>query len=94
MFPTKVSQMMESELPFDEEDDHYPEGKLPLLSAVEEQSSDSEEVVVFEKSDSIPNTTAVAINEPDDEMVTVNLSDGEPGKYYQLYVRKIIFILK
>lgn len=70
---------MGSDIPFDEEDDHYPEGKLPLLSAREEQSSDSEEIVVFAKSESTNPSTAVAINEPNDEMVTVNLSDDEPG---------------
>ena len=77
--------MMGSDLPFDEEDgDHYPEGKLPLLSAGEEPSSDSEEVV-FNKSEvkSEDKTTSVDAD-PQDEMVTVNLSEDELGKFLSL----------
>lgn len=85
--------MMGSDLPFDGEDgDHYPEGKLPLLSAGEEPSSDSEEVV-FDQSvvrsevrsevGSEDKTTSVDAD-PQDEMVTVNLSEDEPGKFLSL----------
>ena len=71
--------MMGSDLPCDEEDDHYPEGKLPLLTTAEDPSSDSEEIV-FSKSDIKPSESINDDPEPEDEMVTVNLSDDEPGE--------------
>lgn len=72
--------MMGSDLPFDgEDDDQYPEGKLPLLSA-EEPSTDSEEVV-FNKSQVKSRDENSSLHADQDQMVTVNLSEDEPGEF-------------
>lgn len=71
--------MMGSDMPFDEEDDHYPEGKLPLLTTGEDPSSDSEEVVYARSHVQTEGKADDSIVEQCDDMVTVNLSDEEPG---------------
>lgn len=73
--------MMGADITSDEEDDRYPEGKLPLLTSGEDASSDSEEIVFVKSDTKLDKKTesTKSDQEPDDEMVTVDLSDDEPG---------------